>query len=132
MFRLDKRKIFSLYKYYLSGEIDDKKTKEDFYENNKEKERKLWLVSFLKRRELIDSRISKLLNNGWSLERLPELERATISFAMNELLFNDENFPKVVINQTINFSKSYLGKNKYKYLNKILDTVLKENLNQKK
>jgi hypothetical protein len=38
---LDKRKIFSLYKYYLSGEIDDKKTKEDFYENNKEKERKL-------------------------------------------------------------------------------------------
>jgi transcription termination factor NusB len=60
------------------------------------------------------------------------LERATISFAMNELLFNDENFPKVVINQTINFSKSYLGKNKYKYLNKILDTVLKENLNQKK
>jgi transcription termination factor NusB len=55
------------------------------------------------------------------------LERAILIFAAYEL-FLEKNacYEKAIIDQVINFSKVYLDENKYKYINKILDLIIKK------
>ena len=71
--------------------------------------------------------IAKKLKAGWDFSRLPPLEKSILIFASYELLF-DQNpaYKKVVIDQVINFSKVYCEREKYKYINKILDLLVKE------
>jgi len=58
---------------------------------------------------------------------LPPLEKAVLTYATYELFSaQDSNQVKMLIDQTINFSKVYLEENKYKYINKILDLLFKE------
>lgn len=48
-------------------------------------------------------------------------------YATYELLSNqNDNYSKMIIDQAINFSKVYLEENKYKYINKVLDLIMKE------
>jgi transcription antitermination protein NusB len=61
---------------------------------------------------------------------LPPLERAILTYSTYELLFGkNTNLEKMIIDQTINFSKAYLEENKYKYINKVLDLISKEEKN---
>jgi transcription termination factor NusB len=58
---------------------------------------------------------------------LPPLEKAILTYATYELLSSqDLNQVKMIIDQTINFSKAYLEEGKYKYINKVLDLLFKE------
>jgi transcription termination factor NusB len=58
---------------------------------------------------------------------LPPLEKAILTYAAYELLLvQDLNQVKMIIDQTINFSKAYLEEGKYKYINKVLDLLFKE------
>jgi transcription termination factor NusB len=58
---------------------------------------------------------------------LPPLEKAILIYGVYELLFGQSpNYEKVIIDQTINFSKAYLEESKYKYINKVLDLLFKE------
>jgi len=58
---------------------------------------------------------------------LPPLEKAILTYAAYELLSaQDFNQVKMIIDQTVNFSKVYLEEGKYKYINKILDLLFKE------
>jgi transcription termination factor NusB len=58
---------------------------------------------------------------------LPPLEKAILIYATYELLFGQSiHYPKVIIDQIINFSKVYLEEGKYKYVNKVLDLLVKE------
>ena len=122
MFRLDKRKIFLLYQYYLLGKVQ--KTEE---EDKKAKERIFWLAKCCEREKFLSEKIAKKLKIGWEFSRLPPLERAILIFAAYELLFGQNpNYPKMIIDQVINFSKVYLEAGKYKYINKVLDLLIKE------
>ena len=58
MFRLDKRKIFLLYRYYLLGKIE--KTGD---ENDKEKERIVWLDKCWEKEQFLKEKIEKYLSN---------------------------------------------------------------------
>ena len=120
MFRLDKRKIFLLYHYYLLGRIQKK-------ENDNE-ERVIWLNKCLEKENFLSKKINKKLKVGWEFSHLPPLERAILVYSGYELLFGENNngLVKMIISQTINFSKAYLEENKYKYINKVLDLISKE------
>ena len=119
MFRLDKRKIFLLYNYYLLNSAQ--KTEDE------NEERIIWLNKCLEKEKLLVEKINKKLKIGWEFSHLPPLERATLTYASYELLFGKNNdLFRMIISQTINFSKAYLEENKYKYINKVLDLINKE------
>ena len=122
MFRLDKRKIFLLYHYYLLGGIQ--KTED---ENEKERERIIWLSQCLEKEKYLSEKITKKLKTGWEFSHLPPLERAILTYATYELFFGKNNdLDKMIISQAISFSKAYLEEDKYKYINKVLDLISKE------
>jgi len=120
MFRLDKRKIFLLYSYYLLGKVQ--KT-----EKESEKERTIWLNQCLEKEKYLSEKITKKLKTGWEFSHLPPLERAILTYAAYELLFGKNiDLSKMIISQDISLSKAYLEEDKYKYINKVLDLVSKE------
>ena len=121
MFRLDKRKIFLLYHYYLLGEKPQK------IENGREKERVIWFANCLEGENFLIEKVAQKLKTAWEFSRLPPLERAILIYASYELLLGKDTYlGKMIIDQAINFSKVYLEDNKYKYINKVLDLVSKE------
>lgn len=125
MFRLDKRKIFLLYHYYLLGDI------QKIEEGKNEKEKIIWFDKCLEKERLLVEKINEKLKVGWEFSHLPPLEKAILVYASYELLFGKNNdLVKMIISQTINFSKAYLEENKYKYINKVLDLIIK-NKNEK-
>lgn len=125
MFRLDKRKIFLLYHYYLIDNFFNHKSGD--YIDEKEQKRFFWFKDCLKSKDFLQEKIAKKLKTGWEFSRLPPLEKAILTYATYELFSaQDSNQVKMLIDQTINFSKVYLEENKYKYINKILDLLFKE------
>ena len=128
MFRLDKRKIFLLYQYYLLGKVGKSEEK-----TVKEQERVIWLANCLKKENFLRAKISKNLKENWTFDRLPPLEKALLIFATQELFFgSNPNYGKVIIDQTINFSKVYLEEGKYRYINKNLDLLWQDWLKTKR
>ncbi|CAG8833034.1 23367_t:CDS:2, partial [Gigaspora margarita] len=68
-----------------------------------------------------------ILRQRGNFSRLPPLERAVLIYAAYELI-QTQNSPvrKMIIDQTINFSKAYLEAGKHKYINKNLDLFWKK------
>jgi transcription termination factor NusB len=54
------------------------------------------------------------------------LEKATLIYASQEIIFNQNVFAPALINQIVEFSKKHLDQNKYKYINKVLDLLFKD------
>ncbi|WNE40408.1 MAG: Transcription antitermination protein NusB [Mycoplasmataceae bacterium] len=124
MFRLDKRKIFLLYQYYLLGNTSN--TSEEV-ESEKEKNRIIWLNECLKKEKLLKEKINKKLKAGWDFSQSPPLEKSILIYSAYELISGkNTDLEKMIIDQTINFSKVYLEEEKFKYINKILDLIIKE------
>jgi len=125
MFRLDKRKIFLLYHYYLVDKFFNNKRVDNLDE--KEQKRFFWFNDFLKDETYLREKIAKKLKVGWEFSRLPPLEKAILAYATYEIFSaQDFNQVKMIIDQTINFSKVYLEEGKYRYINKVLDLLFKE------
>lgn len=123
MFRLDKRKIFLLYQYYLLGSI----LKIEQSGDRKTQERVIWFNNCLAKESYLREEVEKKLKTGWEFFRLPPLERGILIFTIYELFLEKNSLcEKIIIDQIVNFSKTYLEKNKYKYINKILDLIIKE------
>ncbi|RHZ35664.1 transcription antitermination factor NusB [endosymbiont GvMRE of Glomus versiforme] len=118
MFRLDKRKIFLLYRYYLLDNV----TK---IENEYDEERIIWLNKFNTKKKYLEERIGVNLKRTFTFSCLPPLEKAILTYSGYEMLFNQNfGYERMIIDQTINFSKAYLEEEKYKYINKVLDLLL--------
>ena len=116
--RLDKKKIFLLYQYYLLGEI-----------NEGENEKKLidWFDGLLKKENFLKQKVANKLKKNWDFFRLPPLEKAILIYGAYELFFEQEpEHSNLVINNVINFSKAYLEKEKVGYINKVLDLLAEE------
>lgn len=119
MFRLNKTKIFVLYSHYLLNE--------DLDQEANDKVEPFYLSNVLEQEKYIKNKIQNKLNPSWKFARLPFLEQAVLVYAVYELLFGNYcQQPKLIIDQTINFSKAYLENNKYKYINKVLDLIIKQ------
>jgi transcription termination factor NusB len=126
MFRLDKRKIFLIYQHYLIGNLSNS-IKE--CENEKEKNRISWFNECLKKEDLLKEKINKKLKAGWDFSQSPPLEKSILIYSTYELFFGKNiDLEKMIIDQVINFSKVYLEEEKFKYINKILDSMIKDKL----
>lgn len=119
-FSFEKEKIFLLYKYYL---LNDKSW---IKEEKNEKGQIDWLLGCLEKEEKLIAEIKKRLKEGWEFFRLPPLEKSILVFGSYEILYQKKVPTPLLIDQMIIFSKKYLEKDKYKYINKILDLITNE------
>ncbi|MCF8261048.1 MAG: transcription antitermination factor NusB [Melioribacteraceae bacterium] len=74
---------------------------------------------------LLDEIIKKRLAN-WDMDRIALIDRLLLRIGIAELLHFDDIPPKVTINEVIEIAKDYSTSNSGKFINGILDAVLKE------
>jgi len=112
-FRLNKKNIFIIYRYYLLEKNFFSEEEKNFFEEKKK----------------IENMIIIRLKNNWLFSDLPPLEKSILFYSLYEMFLKKNFFyHKMIIDQVVNFSKSYLDNSKYKYINKILDLVRKEEI----
>ncbi|HOK40222.1 MAG TPA: transcription antitermination factor NusB [bacterium] len=83
------------------------------------------IIGTLKNIDLIDNEIQNVLHN-WKLERLSLIDLNILRMAIFEIMFC-EDIPKVVIiNEANELAKRYSNKNSNKFVNGILDKIIKK------
>jgi N utilization substance protein B len=79
--------------------------------------------------EVIDKTIQKY-SSAWDLERLASTDRNILRLAIYEMLFCEDIPVSVSINEAVDMAKKYCDEQSYKYINGILGTVAKEEINR--
>ncbi len=82
------------------------------------------LAGTLENRDAIDERLSKLATR-WTLPRMPVTDRNVLRLGGYEILFSDTP-GRVAVNEAIILAKRYGDKNSTRFVNGILDRMLKE------
>ena len=83
------------------------------------------LAGTLANREQIDGHLSRLAK-GWALNRMAVTDRNVMRMAAYEILFSDTP-GRVAVNEAVVLIKRYGDKNSPRFVNGILDRLLKEN-----
>lgn len=134
-------RVLLVYHYFLleENEIDFEEFINSQLELNKNEDKFLndinWLKNFKFQKKDILEKINNNLKKDWSISRIPVLEKSILASAIYEIKnssFNNVKSYFLIINKAIDFSKKYLDFEKFKYINKILDIVLKEEIENKK
>lgn len=60
---------------------------------------------------------------GWSLERMPAVDRALLRIAVWEMLFNDEVDDPVAISEVVDLARSFSTDESPKFINGVLDRI---------
>ncbi len=79
------------------------------------------------KKEEIDSIIGKY-SKDWPLERMAVVDRNILRLAVYEMLHVPDVPPKVAINEAVELAKRYGDRDSYRFINGILDRILKEEL----
>ena len=79
----------------------------------------------IERKDLIEETISKYLAEDLDLKRTDKLLKIIIFAAIFELLFKHNNPTKVIINEYVKTSESFLENAQIKFVNAILDKISK-------
>lgn len=80
--------------------------------------------------EKIDQTIEKYLIE-WSLERMASIDRNILRLGVFEILFNEDIPDKVALNEAIELAKTFSTDQSAKFINGVLDKVLKIKENSK-
>jgi len=75
--------------------------------------------------EELDRRIDASLT-GWSPERVGVVERAILRLALLEILYLPETPSKVSISEAVDLAKTYSSDDASRFVNGVLDRILKE------
>jgi N utilization substance protein B len=78
---------------------------------------------YRERRQAVDDRIQAAAAR-WELPRISPVERNVMRVAVVELL-NDEAPQKVILNEAIDIGRQYGGQDSSRFINGVLDVVLK-------
>jgi N utilization substance protein B len=81
-----------------------------------------------KERASIDEQIAKA-SVAYAFERIPRIERNILRLGVYELFYDDQIPPKVAIAEAIRLSRKFATPEGATFVNAILDTLYKENLN---
>lgn len=73
-------------------------------------------------REEIDELVQTYAR-GWSLERMPAVDRALLRIAVWEMLFNDEVDDPVAISEVVDLARSFSTDESPKFINGVLDRI---------
>lgn len=80
---------------------------------------KLFISSFLDNKNLIDSEISQVLSDKWTVKRLAKIDLALIRTAITEIKYLDIPY-KVAINEALELAKKYSDEKSSSFINGIL------------
>ena len=69
---------------------------------------------------------------GWDIDRVATLERVLIMLALTELLYFDDIPIEVTLNEALELSKEFISNKSSKFINGILDAILKRLQKEKK
>jgi transcription antitermination protein NusB len=92
---------------------------------------KLLLTQTVEHQEELDNYVQNQAKN-WDINRLASTDRLLLRMAVCELLYFPDISPKVTINEALEISKSFSTENSSRFINGILDGVLKELVQTKK
>lgn len=73
----------------------------------------------------IDDKIKAHLSPTWSMERINKVTLAVLRTSIYELVYQKSVEPKIVIDEAINISKNYGSDDSYKFINAVLDKIVK-------
>lgn len=82
------------------------------------------LKGTLEHREQIDELLAKLATN-WTLPRMPVVDRNVLRLGAYEIMFGDTP-GRVAVNESIVLAKRYGDKNSPRFVNGVLDRLLKD------
>lgn len=133
---LKRHRVIELYHYFLTkdGAINFADFAVSTYPLDAEEEitsyhERTWIDDFRKQEFMILGKLEQNLKNGWSLSKIPAFEKALLATALYEikqLPVGDKQDAFNIIDQAVHFSKKYFDFENYKYVNKILDIIVKE------
>ena len=83
----------------------------------------------VKYQDSTDKLIRKHLQN-WTFERIALIDRILLRMGVSEIFYMDDIPPKVTISEMVEIAKIFSTKESSKFVNGILDTVLKESQNE--
>ena len=75
--------------------------------------------------EEIDAKISENLKKGWKISRISKVSLALLRLAVYEILYRDDVPTSVSINEAVELSKKYTGKEDTSFINGVLGSVAK-------
>jgi N utilization substance protein B len=104
--------------YFENNEITDAKTKEYIAD--------VWNGVKINKEE-INNKISNNLKAEWTLERLSKVDLSLLKLAIYEMLYKKIPF-KVAINEVIELAKKYGEDNSASFINGILASIVKNDL----
>lgn len=86
------------------------------------------IVQGVRRHEqMLDEHISRLAVN-WKLDRLPKVDLCILRLAMYEMLYREDIPIGASINEAVELAKAYSGEKNAKYINGMLGTLARENI----
>lgn len=88
------------------------------------------LKGTLENRDAIDQQLSRLATH-WTLPRMPVTDRNVLRLGAYEILFSDTP-GRVAVNEAIILAKRYGDKNSPRFVNGVLDRMLKDSMEEAK
>jgi len=85
----------------------------------------------LKNRDEIDAKIAGYVQN-WSVSRMGVVDRNVLRLAFFEIFYSDLTPPVIVLNEAIDLAKYFSSTGSGRFVNGILDRVVKEKLKAEK
>lgn len=82
------------------------------------------LTGYLQNSDSIDTQLSMLADN-WSLDRMPNIDRAVLRLAAWEILYNDEVPSEVAIAEAVALASEYSTDDSPKFINGVLARLAK-------
>ncbi len=78
----------------------------------------------------LDEVFRPLLKKGWSLERIPTVDKMILRLAIFELSYEKDVPKAVVIDEAVELAKSFSGEESGRFINGVLGRVAKEEAGQ--
>lgn len=125
MSRRDAREKVIQALYQLEFHPQDHLLPPDWLEGLDEQDRKFYqeLISGVtSSRERLDAQIKPRLR-GWTLDRLPVLDRVVLRLGVYELMFRDDIPPEVTLNEAVELAKRFSTEQSARYINGVLSQI---------
>jgi N utilization substance protein B len=101
------------------GEVGDRQNQDAIFDYAE-----MLVTGYLQNSDSIDTQLRMLADN-WSLERMPNVDRALLRLASWEILYNDEVPNEVAISEAVALAAEYSTEDSSKFVNGVLARLSK-------
>jgi transcription antitermination protein NusB len=102
-----------------AAEVADRQNQEAIFDYAE-----MLITGYLENAQEIDTQL-KMLADNWSLERMPNIDRAILRLAAWEILYNDEVPNEVAIAEAVNLASDFSTDDSPKFINGVLAKLAK-------